>query len=71
MIYYVIPARKNSKGFRYKNRFLFEKLPTNLKKENVINPLHAIYEKSSWINILLNNLENGNFSTKSINHWDC
>ena len=36
MIYYVIPARKNSKGFRYKNRFLFEKLPTNLKKENVI-----------------------------------
>lgn len=37
-----------------------------IKKENVINPLHAIYEKSSWINILLNNLENGNFSTKSI-----
>ena len=36
MIYYVIPARKNSKGFRYKNRFLFEKLPIDLKNENVI-----------------------------------
>ena len=36
MIYYVIPARKNSKGFRYKNRFLFEQLPPDLKNENVI-----------------------------------
>ena len=36
MIYYVIPARKNSKGFRYKNRFLFEKLPIDLKNKNVI-----------------------------------
>ena len=34
--YYIIPARKNSKGFRYKNRFLFEQLPIELKSENVI-----------------------------------
>jgi len=34
--YFVIPARKNSKGFRYKNRFLFEKLPIDLKNKNVI-----------------------------------
>ena len=36
MTYYIIPARKNSKGFRYKNRFLFEKLPIGLKNKNVI-----------------------------------
>tara|TARA_R100000951_G_scaffold113850_2_gene116795 strand:- start:184 stop:798 length:615 start_codon:yes stop_codon:yes gene_type:complete len=36
MIYYIIPARKNSKGFRHKNRFLFEKLPKELINENVI-----------------------------------
>ncbi len=34
--YYIIPARKNSKGFRFKNRFLFEKLPRELMNENVI-----------------------------------
>lgn len=34
--YYIIPARKNSKGFRYKNRFLFEQLPIELTNENVI-----------------------------------
>ena len=36
MTYYIIPARKNSKGFRHKNRFLFEKLPKELIGENVI-----------------------------------
>jgi CMP-N-acetylneuraminic acid synthetase len=36
--YYVIPCRKNSKGFKYKNRFLFEKTANKLNeiKENVI-----------------------------------
>lgn len=34
--YFIIPARKNSKGFRHKNRFLFEKLPLELKNKNVI-----------------------------------
>ena len=34
--YFIIPARKNSKGFKFKNRFLFEKLPQELKKESVI-----------------------------------
>jgi len=36
MTYYIIPARKNSKGFRHKNRFLFEKLPKELIDKNVI-----------------------------------
>ena len=36
MTYYIIPARKNSKGFRHKNRFLFEKLPKELIGKNVI-----------------------------------
>ena len=34
--YFIIPARKNSKGFKFKNRFLFEKLPKELKNESVI-----------------------------------
>ena len=34
--YFIIPARKNSKGFKFKNRFLFEKLPQELKNESVI-----------------------------------
>lgn len=34
--YFIIPARKNSKGFKFKNRFLFEKLPHELKNESVI-----------------------------------
>ena len=34
--YFIIPARKNSKGFRHKNRFLFENLPTELVDQNVI-----------------------------------
>ena len=34
--YFIIPARKNSKGFKFKNRFLFEKLPEELKNESVI-----------------------------------
>jgi CMP-N-acetylneuraminic acid synthetase len=36
--YYIIPCRKNSKGFRYKNRFLFEKTANKLNelKDKVI-----------------------------------
>jgi len=36
MIYYIIPARKNSKGFRFKNRYLFEDLPKELTDHKVI-----------------------------------
>ena len=34
--HFIIPARKNSKGFTYKNRFLFENLPLELKDKNTI-----------------------------------
>lgn len=36
--YYIIPCRKNSKGFKYKNRMLFEKTANELKelRDNVI-----------------------------------
>lgn len=36
MNYYIIPARKNSKGFRFKNRYLFEDLPKELANHKVI-----------------------------------